>query len=191
MNTVPGLPTTLGRFIAWEQHQDLRHEFDGTKPVAMTGGSAAHAAIQRNLALSVGGRLRGRPCQFYGSALKILTATTSRLPDGLVTCTKVRDESTVAPDPVVIFEVLSPETASYDMIVKNMEYSAIPSVHRYIMLEQELIGATVFLRSGDDWIGTILSDGARLCLPEIDIELPLAELYEGLDPSSLDAPSLG
>jgi hypothetical protein len=40
-------PMTLAEFLAWEERQEMRFEFDGTEPVAMAGGTAAHAAIQR------------------------------------------------------------------------------------------------------------------------------------------------
>jgi hypothetical protein len=68
MNLAAPKPMTLAEFLKWEERQDLRYEFDGSAPVAMAGGSLAHAAIQRNLALALGSRLRGKPCQFFGSA---------------------------------------------------------------------------------------------------------------------------
>ena len=178
---------TLELSLAWEERQELRYEFDGFQPVAMTGGTRAHASIQRNLAIAVGGRLRGTRCEFFGNDLKIITATTSRYPDGLVTCSRAPNDSTAASDPVVIFEVLSRSTASTDHITKNKEYADLPSVRRYVMLEQERVGATVFSRSGSDWIGHVLADDALLAMPEIGIELPLAELYEGLDFSAAPA----
>jgi Uma2 family endonuclease len=58
-------------FLAWEDRQPLRYEFDGVQPIAMTGGTWAHAAIQRNLAIALGTRLRGKPCQYIGNDLKI------------------------------------------------------------------------------------------------------------------------
>lgn len=181
MNAARRKSMGLDAFLAWEERQELRYEFDGFQPVAMTGGTLAHAIIQSNLAVSVGGRLRGTPGRFLGSDIKTLTGNTSRYPDGLVTCTRGRADSTAAPDPVVIFEVLSPSTASTDHITKNREYAALPSVRRYVMLEQERIGATVFSRSEAGWKGDVLADDAVLAVPEIGIELPLAELYDGLD----------
>jgi Uma2 family endonuclease len=62
---------TLAEFLAWEERQPLRYAFDGVGPVAMTGGTLAHARIQRNLAFALTGRLRGRPCKFLGSDVKI------------------------------------------------------------------------------------------------------------------------
>jgi Uma2 family endonuclease len=67
-------PMTLAEFLTWEEQQEQRYEFDGSAPVAMAGGSLAHAAIQRNLALALGTRLRGKPCQLFGSDLKIQAA---------------------------------------------------------------------------------------------------------------------
>ncbi|MBE7209425.1 MAG: Uma2 family endonuclease [Gluconacetobacter diazotrophicus] len=187
MNLVLRQPMSLAAFLDWEERQERRHEFDGFRPVAMTGGTFAHATIQSNLAISVGGRLRGTSCRFLGSDIKVVTAATSRYPDGLVTCTGAANDSTVVPEPVIIFEVLSRSTASIDHIAKNREYSSIPSVRRYVMIEQERIGATVFARGPEGWKGEVLGEDAVLALPEIGVELALAELYEGLDPSGAEA----
>jgi Uma2 family endonuclease len=181
MNLVARSSMTLPEFLLWEARQPLKHEFDGTRPVAMTGGSAAHAFIQRNLAIAIGGRLRGMPCQFAGSDLKIEVAGSIRYPDGSVVCTPVAPRATVVRDPVVVFEVLSPGTASTDLITKNHEYAATPSILRYVVLAQDSIGATVFARAGGDWVGHLLDADAMLRMPEIGIEVPLTELYEGID----------
>ena len=39
----------------------------------------------------------------------------------------------------------------------------------------------MFARAGDDWVGHVLGPDAALDMPEIGIEVPLAELYEGLE----------
>jgi Uma2 family endonuclease len=181
MNLALRKPMTLAEFLEWEERQPLRYEFDGIGPVAMTGGTAGHAQIQRNLAFALTARLRGKACQFFGSDLKIQVAEGHiRYPDGMVLCSPVDRTSTVVRDPVVVFEVLSPSTARNDRIVKAREYQATPSVKRYVMLEQDGVGATVYARSGDAWTHEILIADSILVLPEIGIELPLAELYEGI-----------
>ncbi len=181
--TIPtGEPWTVEAFLAWEARQATRYEFDGVRPIAMTGGTAAHATVQRNLAIAVGGRLRGRPCRFFGSDLKIETlAGHVRYPDGFVVCVPVPPRATVVREPVIVFEVLSPATARRDRITKLREYQATPSICRYVILEQDFAGATVIERCGEDWIMHVLADGDRLRLPEAGIELPLAELYDGVE----------
>src|SRR5208283_1538681 len=135
----------------------------------------------RNLTIAVGSRLRGKPCKFHGSDLKILVGENScRYPDGMVVCSPVAPNATTVPDPVVIFEVLSPSSAAKDRIVKAREYQATPSVKRYVMLEQARIGATVHVRAQDGWSVLVLQDDDILAMPEIGLEIPLAEFYEGL-----------
>jgi Uma2 family endonuclease len=178
---------TLSEFLKWEERQATRYEFDGFQPVAMTGGTAAHAAIQRNLAIALGGRLRGQPCQFYGNDLKIEVAGRIRYPDGFVTCTPILARAKLVRDPVVIFEVLSDSTGRTDLVTKNREYSDTPSVRRYVILSQDEVGGTVFERIGDDWVGHLLAGDAILRMPEIGLELAIAELYEGVEFSAPEA----
>ena len=181
MNLALRRPITLAEFLEWEEGQPLRYEFDGFGPVAMTGGTYGHSTIQRNLAFALTGRLRGKPCQFQGSDLKIQVGDGHiRYPDGMVVCSPVDRTATVVHEPVVVFEVLSPSTAAKDRIVKAREYQATPSIRRYVMLEQDSVGATVYARSGETWTHEILVADSILALPEIGVSLPLAELYEGI-----------
>jgi len=48
------------------------------------------------------------------------------------------------------------------------------------MLEQSRRGATVFSRTGGEWVGHVLTGDDELALPEAGITLPRAELYEGV-----------
>jgi Uma2 family endonuclease len=181
MNLALRKPMTLAEFLEWEERQPLRYEFDGIGPVAMTGGTYGHSTIQGNLATALGGRLRGKRCRFHGSDLKFQVAEGHvRYPDGMVLCSPVDRTATVVYDPVVVFEVLSPSTARDDRIVKAREYQATPSVQRYVMLEQDGVSATVYARSGETWTHEILVADSILALPEIEVEFPLAELYEGI-----------
>ena len=82
---------------------------------------------------------------------------------------------------IVIFEVLSPSTMGTDTVVKNREYAATPSVRRYVLLAQDVVGGTMFERIGDDWVGHVLGPDSVLGMPEIDVEVPIAEFYEGIE----------
>jgi Uma2 family endonuclease len=126
------------------------------------------------------GRLRGNPCQAYTSNLEILVAGSIRYPVAFVACSSLPRGTLVVTDPVVVFEVLSPSTASTDVGAKNEEYRDTPSIQRYVMLVQDRQRATVFARDGGDWVGHIVSGDAVLAMPEIGVEVPLAELYEGV-----------
>lgn len=87
------------------------------------------------------------------------------------------------PGVVVVFEVLSPISGRTDRIEKLREYQAVPSIRRYVILEHTGVGLTVYSRMKDEdpWIATALTDGDVLRMPEIGIEVPTAEFYEGTD----------
>jgi Uma2 family endonuclease len=173
-------PMTVAEFLDWEERQEIRYEFDGFEPVAMTGGTLRQSTIQVNLLGELRARLRGGPCRAHGSHAKLSVSFSIRYPDAFVLCGQQEGTDTIAHDPVVIFEILSPSTADTDRTVKNAEYRDTPSVKRYVMLEQDRQAATVFAREGDDWVGHLFIGDAVLAMPEIGIELPLAPLYEDL-----------
>jgi Uma2 family endonuclease len=190
MNIALRKSMTLEQFLAWEERQELRYEFDGVQPVAMTGGSFVHAAIQINLILALGTRLRGKPCRVIGSELKIEVAGRIRYPDAFVICTPQPGSTHVVRDPVAVFEILSPSTSHTDLVLKTAEYRATPSILHYVILEQTHAGAQVFSRRGADWIAETVRDADVLRLPEIGIEIPLPELYAdvALEPDADEPP---
>jgi Uma2 family endonuclease len=174
-------PMSVEEFLAWEERQELRYEFDGVIAYGMTGGTAAHAAIQVNLISALQNRLKGKPCRAFGSELKLKLGSSVRYPDAFVVCTPVEPTATYVAEPVVIFEVLSESTARADLGVKNTEYQATPSARRYVVLHQTAIAAEVFYRDDlGDWKHRFLSGDQTLALPEIDVEIPLSEIYDDI-----------
>jgi Uma2 family endonuclease len=168
---------TLEQFLAWEERQTLRYEFDGWQPVAMTGGTVTHEFIGGTLRALLREHLRGKPCRAVGPTLKIEVVGRIRYPDAFVYCTPVPPDETVIREPVVVFEVLSPGTSRTDRIEKLREYQATASIQRYVILEQDSIAATVFSRLSAAWDARALTAGGTLAMPEIDVALPLADIY--------------
>ena len=191
MSTALRRPMTLDEFLAWERGQELRYEFDGVRAVAMTGGTVEHSEIATNLVEALRRRLQGKPCRAFRGDLKIVVAGRVRYPDATVTCSPVPRGTDVIPEPVVVFEVLSASTAATDRIEKNEECRLTPSIRRYVMLEQARRAATVFARAGGDWAGHVLTGDAVLAMPEIGVDLPLAEAFAGIAFASDDPPPEG
>jgi Uma2 family endonuclease len=180
MTAVLRQPMTPEAFLAWEERQALRYEFDGFAPVAMTGGTFAHETIGGTLRALLRERLRGTPCRVSGPTLKIEVVDRIRYPDAFVSCTRVPPDSTVIRDPVVVFEVVSAGSSRTDRIVRLRAYQAAPSIRRYVILEQDSIAATVFARSAADWTAHALTDGDTLEMPEIGVAIALADIYAGV-----------
>jgi Uma2 family endonuclease len=174
-------PMTLDDFVAWEERQELRWEFDGVDARAMTGGTLAHSTIQTNLVAALRNALRGKPCRAHGSELKVRTASSIRYPDALVTCLPGDPKSTFAPDPTIVFEILSPRSADLDLGAKKGEYQSIAQLHRYVVLHQAQAAAQVFHRGEDgEWSYDFIGEAGVLEMPEAEIAISLAEIYEGV-----------
>ena len=181
MNVALQKRMTVDEFLAWEERQEDRWEFDGVQPIAMVGGTRAHSLVLGNLATALNPRLRGSPCRVLLKSVKIRSAGSFRYPDVFVKCGRQDNQATISENPVVVFEVQSPSTSSIDLNDKNAEYRATPSIQRYVMLAQDRIAATVFERRGDEWVGSlVIGDDAMLHMPEICITFPLFECYEGV-----------
>jgi Uma2 family endonuclease len=181
MSATSHRPMTLTDFLAWEERQELRHEFDGVAVSAMTGGTYEHDAITYNIRKALDSRLEGKSCRPCGPNLKIIVQGKVRYPDCMVTCTPIRRGATVIDNPVVVFEVISEDSARTDRIEKVREYQATATIQRYVIVEQRSVGALVLARDGDHWRAAAATAGDVLVMPEIGIEMPLTEFYLGVE----------
>ena len=184
MNVALRKTMTREQFFEWAEAQEGRHEFDGERPVAMTGGTTSHSLIVVNVLSELRTRLRGRSCRVLSAegAGVATTGRTVRYPDATVTCSPLRGTDRLVPDPVVVFEVVSGGNARTDRFDKMREYHAVLSIRRYVLVEQTSPVLMSYARRGDEpWVATSLSTGDTLALPEIGVEIPVADLFDGVE----------
>lgn len=178
MNVVLREPWTVERFLSWEDAQEGRHEFDGSCIIAMTGGSRAHQRIIFNLIRLLEERLDHAAFDAV-QEMRVEAAGKIRYPDVTVCAGPVPDEIRTLHDAVVIFEVLSDDTAEVDRDAKRIDYANLPGMCRYVLLEQTRVAATILERSGNTWRESLITQG-DLVLPELRIALPMADIYGGV-----------
>jgi Uma2 family endonuclease len=179
MDTVLDRPWTTESFLAWEDRQEFKYEFDGRRVIPMTGGSIAHQRIVFNLCLALMGLLGDRPLMAV-QEMRLRIGAQIRYPDVAICATPLDQTTRTLTDAVAVFEVLSDDTATTDRVIKLIDYAAVPSLRAYVLLEQTAIAATLFRREpGGEWIASAHTKGS-LVLPGLDVTLPLAELYRGL-----------
>ncbi len=146
----------------------------------MTGGSVAHQRSVFNLCLVLTGLLGELPFLPLHE-MRIRTGVRVRCPD-VVVCDTLPDQTVRnLTDAVVIFEVRSDDIATTDRVDKLLDYAALPSLRGYVLVEQTAIAATLFRRGpGGEWIANAHT-GGTISLPGLDINLPLADIYRGLN----------
>jgi Uma2 family endonuclease len=85
--------------------------------------------------------------------------------------------------------VLSPSTERYDRGDKFTFYAQIETLTDYVLVETERVAVEHFQRVEDGWL--LRSYGRRedvLRLTDLEIELPLSEIYEDLKPPTAAMP---
>lgn len=183
MNVALRKAMTQEEFFAWAERQDGKFEFDGVQPVGMVGGTMNHGVLADNIRAELKQRLRGGPCRSVGSDGGGVETTGKRVryPEATVTCSPFAGTDRIIPKPVMVFEVVSESTRRVDQVFKLREYHAVPSIKRYILVEQTGVAITVHARrESEAWVTTVLGEGDILALPEIGIEIPVAAIYEDL-----------
>jgi hypothetical protein len=92
MDTVMAEAWTTNRFLAWEDRQEGKHEFDGQQVIPMTGGIVAHQRTVFNLCLTFMRLLEERP--FTAThRMRRRIGTIDRYPD-VVLCATPLDQTT-------------------------------------------------------------------------------------------------
>ena len=178
---------TEEEYLKQEAVSPTKHEYFNGRIYAMSGGSNTHAILCTNSAVTAANGLRGRPYRVVGSQQRVKIEATGLLtyPDVSIYCPPARFEgrhNETLLNPVVLIEVLSPSTASYDRGEKFQNYSQLPSLTDYLLITQERVLVEHFRRRENDWVLRSYNQrDQQVELPDIDLVLPLSELYADVD----------
>lgn len=187
MSTVPHYePISIAAYLSGEQTAKRKHEYVEGVVYAMVGATNAHNRIATNGTVILGGQLRGKPCQVFNSdtkiRLRLARGTRFYYPDASVVCRLNPQSDTFQDAPVVIVEVISESTRRTDEYEKREAYLSIDALCVYVLAEQATAAAVVHRRTDSGFAReTYVGHEAVIPLPEIDCELPLADLYENVE----------
>src|SRR5262249_35971657 len=129
-------------YLELEEASNTKHEFLDGEIYAMAGGSPDHASLAAAVTTALLNQLRDKPCRVFSSDLRVRVLATglATYPDITVVCgTLERDpesEVTVV-NPVVLVEVLSKRTETYDRGEKFDHYRHIPSLKEYVLVAHD------------------------------------------------------
>jgi Uma2 family endonuclease len=189
MATHPIHRLTPEEYLEIDRKAEIRSEYLDGEMFAMSGAGARHGDIVVNIALGLRTRLRGR-CRVSANDLRVRISENGlyAYPDIVVVCGKRRflegGHNDTVLNPVLIFEVLSPSTADYDRGGKFAFYRQIDSLREYLVVAQDRPHVERHVRQpSGEWLLTEI-DGleATVALHSVEAELPLAEIYDDIEP---------
>lgn len=177
-------PMTLDEFLCWDDGSETRYELIGGFPMAMAPPAEAHRMLMVRLVSRMDAALSNRrPCnaQVEAGVIRPDRMDTYFEADIAATCERNDFGRQAIEDPFLIAEILSPSTERHDRRVKLPVYRQIETVQEILLIASDALYAELHRRAGAQWITEILrGDQAVLSLTSVGIEIPLAELYDGI-----------
>jgi Uma2 family endonuclease len=147
------------------------------------GGTRAHGRLMLRIAATLDAHLRHSPCNAYPSDMRLAVSDdTYFYPDAFVVCNEDMEPNRIdIRDAVLVVEVRSESTSSYDQGDKFLGYRQLPSLREYLLLDNRRIQATLFRLDDDgEWRYVTFTGATTLTLATVSLQVPLAELYEGV-----------
>lgn len=186
---------TIDAFLAWADQQDEgRYELVHGVIRAIAPERLPHADVKRRVANELEAAIKraGVPCIAVVDGLGVKTGNFSvRIPDALLNCGgRVTRNTMIAPNPVIVVEVISPTIGNRDLNRKYFEYFRNPAVHHYLIVDTCSRSVVHHYRSSDGGLrsgGT--EHGEALKLDPPGIKVVTAAFFEGLDAISEDEDS--
>jgi Uma2 family endonuclease len=178
-------------YLASELKSPTKHEYVGGAVYAMAGTRNIHNVIAGNIFGSLGTRLRGKKCRPFNSDTKVRVRFPNHVrfyyPDVQVVCQPNSMEESFQDQPNVIVEVLSESTRRTDEGEKLDAYLTIPSLETYLLVDSSNKEVVVEQRGSNGFQRSILiGDDGVVPLPCLGFDLPLAEIYEGVQLPALE-----
>ncbi|MEI7553966.1 Uma2 family endonuclease [Candidatus Chlorohelix sp.] len=175
---------TLEEYLSLEKQSLEKHEYYKGNIYLMAGGTPNHSLISSNLNRVLGNALEDRPCRVYTSDLQILVKAHGLVtyPDVSVVCGAVEhtsEDSNLVTNPILIVEVLSPSTASYDQTTKFHLYKGLASLVDYVLVDSRGVNVIYFHKlSFNEWVQRVYTDlGEVVVFESLQIEVPLERIY--------------
>jgi Uma2 family endonuclease len=174
-----GLPKEAGKFELWDGDVIVKHGPAGQMNAERSQHWEVKGAAYRSLHDAI--RRAGLPCFAAIDGASVRFASDKLVePDVLVYCgEKVPRDVLEVPNPLIVVEVLSPSTGSFDMGAKMQGYFALASVHHFLIIDPDRPLLIHHKRGAGDAIETRIVSGPNLRLDPPGLDLDLAEVLAG------------
>lgn len=186
MNIQSKPPTTADEFLRWNEGREGKREFVRGRVVEMMiNVTKNHARLAGRLTAALLRHFAFPPYTVGSADFAVKTPDGVRYPDIFVDKDTPTSKGTdlSASHPLLLAEILSPSSYGRDFGEKVTDYTGLPTLKHYLILSQDEPRVWLWSRgAGGIWRGPEQFAGmdGNVLLSAFDIELKLAELYEGM-----------
>lgn len=175
-------------YLELEIISEYRHEYIDGQIIPMTGGTPNHNQIALNLSATLNFALKRQPYRVFiaDQRLWIPKKRIHTYPDVMVVAGSLEfseGRKDTITNPLVICEVLSKSTRSYDRDEKFAAYRTIPSFQEYILIDQYKNHVEQYSKTdGKKWLfSEYEEENSILILSSTQFQIPLSDIYDKVD----------
>lgn len=178
---------TLEEYFELEEKATYKSEFHNGKIIAMAGGTIPHNKISGNLYHYLRIAVKHKDCEVFNSDQKIYIPAHHRgvysdtcVVKGEIKTFKGGNQAIL--NPILIAEVSSDSTASYDRRGKFRKYKTLSAFREYLLVEQDTpIVDVLYKRNNGEWVlKTYIGLNEKVHLQSIDCEIKMTDIYENI-----------
>jgi Uma2 family endonuclease len=188
VSTQSRVRVTPEEYLALERQAETKSDYFDGEMLQMPGVSLNHVTIVTNFVSELNSQFLDRPCRVLSTDLHVKIPRTGSYvyPDVIVVSGEPEledDHQDTLLNPLVIFEVLSPSTESYDRGPKFAHYRTIESLQEYFLVSQTEVRIERYLRQDEgNWLYSEVTDpGASLELVSVACRIPVSRIYGKVD----------
>lgn len=188
MSPIPKTKLTPEEYLEFERKSEERHEYFDGEIFAMSGAKRNHNKITTNISGLVWQHLKGKNYESYSSDMRVFVPETGlyTYPDLVVVCGEPKFKDNVFDtllNPVLLVEVLSESTESYDRGKKFQHYRSIETLREYVLVAQDEARIEKYIKTGDGFwlLSEAVGIDSEIEFASIECRLALAEIYDKIN----------
>lgn len=184
---------TTEEYLELEVASDERHHYIDGQIILMLGGTPNHNKITGNLYAELHSALKRKPYEVFVTDLRVWIPEKRiyTYPDVMVVSEEVKlaeGRKDTITNPMLVAEVLSKSTRSFDKDEKFKAYRTIPTFKEYLLIEQSTMLVEQYYQTNDnEWIfKEYKNENDILILHTVDFQISLTDLYSRVSLKSSD-----
>jgi Uma2 family endonuclease len=176
---------TVAEYFELEKDSPIRREFYYGKLIARHGESKKANMIAGNCYITFRQSQSLKKQGFLVFIQDVRTIVKDdeiyRYPDVVVADTKEDNHTHNIKSPRILVEVISDNSKYRDRVTKLKEYSKIPSLDYYVIIDQDAVNVEMYSRKETGWHYQLFEDMSNVVdLPLFDLSLSLETIYEDI-----------
>ena len=188
MSAIPKTKLTPEEYLEIERKAEYKSEYFGGEVFAMAGAKRRHNVIAWNIGGELRQHLKGRNCEAYPADMRVFVPQTGlyTYPDLVVVCGEPQFQDNAFDtllNPILIIEVLSDTTETYDRGKKFQHYRSIESLQEYVLVSQDEARIEKYVKRGDGFwlLSEAVGLDSEIEFASIECRIALAEVYDKID----------